>query len=339
MNALERIVIRATRTPARVVLCEGEDVRILHAASRATRDGIALITLLGPEASIHKRALQEGIPLDGIQIIDPAHSPLQPEMTGALQGLRPWTRMTHQSVMQDALHPLHFANLLVRAGHADGSVSGAVYTSPDVMRSAIRIIGRANGGSFLSSFFLMHFDKPHHPVQGGMIFADCALNIDPTEEQLANIAINAAQNAQCLLNETPRIAMLSFSTSGSARHSTVDKVIRAAQRVRQRCPELLIDEEMQLDAAIVPWVAARKAPESRVQGRANVLIFPNLDAGNIGYKMAERFGGATAIGPLLQGLKHPANDLSRGCSTDDIYYAIAVTSIQAHENLLRQTDD
>lgn len=331
MNALERIIIRATRKPARIVLCESGDARILHAASRAARDGIALVTLLGPEATIHKRALQEGIPLDGIQIIDPVRSPLQSELTDALQPLRPWTRMAPENVRHEALHPLHFANLLIRTGHADGSVSGAVYTSPDVMRSAIRIIGHATDSTLLSSFFLMHFDKPHHPVKGGMIFADCALNIDPTEEQLADIAINAAQNAQFLLNETPRIAMLSFSTSGSARHSNTEKVIRAARRVKQRCPGLLIDEDMQLDAAIVPWIAARKAPESSVQGRANVLVFPNLDAGNIGYKLAERFGGATAIGPLLQGLEHPANDLSRGCSTDDVYYAIAVTSIQAHE--------
>lgn len=331
MNALEHIVVRAKDRPARVVLCEGADPRILHAAARAMRDRTALITLLGQDADIRERARREGIPLDGIQIIDPRLSALRPELNEMLRTLRPWNRMNTDSIRHETIHPLHFANLLVRAGHMDGSVAGAVYTSPDVIRSAIRIIGRRDDGTPLSSFFLMHFDQPHHPVKGGMIFADCAVNIDPTDKQLADIAINAAQNAQFLLNKTPRVAMLSFSTAGSARNASPDKVIRAARRVKQRCPHLVIDEDTQLDAAILPWVAARKTPESRVQGRANVLIFPNLDAGNIGYKIAERFGGATAIGPLLQGLQCPANDLSRGCSIDDIYYAIAVTSIQAND--------
>lgn len=331
MNVLEHLVTRAAHQPARVVLCEGDDSRILQAASRAAHDGIAHITVLGQHDSIQKTAGDAGIALDKIHIIDPSTSPLHAELSDTLRAIRPWKRMSADRVNREALHPLNFAHLMVRTGLADGSVSGAVYSSPDVMRSAIRIIGRQGASTLLSSFFLMHFDSDHHPVHGGMIFADCALNIDPDEKQLADIAINAAQNAQFLLNETPRLAMLSFSTAGSARHMHSDKVIRAARRVKERFPDLIIDEDMQLDAAVVPWIAARKAPESRVQGRANVLIFPDLDAGNIGYKLAERFGGATAIGPLLQGLKKPANDLSRGCSADDIYYAIAVTSIQAHD--------
>lgn len=331
MNVLDQIITRAANRPARIVLCESGDARVLHAASRAMRDKIAFITLVGEHAGIEELARQENIDLDGIRIIDPVRSPLRAELGTTLKSIRPWARMTAEDVSRDAVQPLHFANLLVRTGHADGSVSGAIYTSPDVMRSAIRIIGRESDTTLLAAFFLMFFDQPHHPVQGGMIFADCALNIDPSAGQLADIAIMAAQNARFLLNDTPRIAMLSFSTAGSARHSSVDKVIQAARHVKERWPGLMIDQDMQLDAAIVPWINARKAPASCVQGRANVLVFPNLEAGNIGYKMAERFGGATAIGPLLHGLKRPANDLSRGCSADDIYYAIAVTSIQAHE--------
>lgn len=330
MNVLDQIVTRAATQPARVVLCESTDVRLLNAAARAMRDGTAHSILLGREADLRQIAQDQGIELGGIPIIDPESSPLRPELEATLSTLRPWTRMQKDEISKETLHPLHFANLMVRCGHADASVAGALYTSPDVMRSAIRIIGRAADHTLLSSFFLMHFDRPHHPVQGGMIFADCAMNIEPSADQLADIAINAAQNAQFLLNETPRVAMLSFSTAGSARHRNVDKVVQAARLIKKRWPGLMIDEDMQLDAAMVPWVAARKAPASAIEGRANVLVFPNLDAGNIGYKMAERFGGATAIGPLLQGLKRPANDLSRGCSTDDIYYAIAVSSIQAH---------
>lgn len=332
MNVLDQIVARAARQPARIVLCESQDTRVLAAAARAARDGIAHIILLGQDSVVQSQAAKNGISLENINIIDPETWPARGQLAAALQTRRPWARMSAARIQRETLHPLHFANLLVRTGHADGSVAGAVYTSPDVMRSAIRIIDRKPGESLLSSFFLMHFDGSHHPVQGGMIFADCALNIDPTEKELAEIAISAANNSRFLLQQTPRLAMLSFSTNGSARHPSTEKVIAAARRVKEQCPDLLIDEDMQLDAAIMPWIAERKAPDSVVHGCANVLIFPNLDAGNIGYKMAERFGGATAIGPLIQGLKHPANDLSRGCSADDIYYAIAVTSLQAADN-------
>lgn len=328
MNVLDQIAARAARQPARIVLCEGDDPRILHAAARATQDGIAYITLIGNTAAIRERAHQENISLDQVQIVDPNTSPLTPDLTQALLEIRSRRRTTPEKARADALHPLHFAHLMVRTGHADGSVSGAAYTSPEVIRSAIRIVGRPPGRPLLSSFFLMHFDQLHHPVRGGMIFADCGLNIDPSAEQLADIAINAVHNARCLLHETPRVAMLSFSTAGSARHPSTEKVIQAARLVRQRCPDLIIDEDVQLDAAIMPNIASIKSPDSAVKGRANVLIFPNLDAGNIGYKLAERIGGATAIGPILQGLNKPANDLSRGCSIRDVYYAIAVTVIQ-----------
>jgi len=329
MNVLDQIVARAARRPAHVVMCEGDDARVVQAAAKAVQDGIARITLVGDAAAITDRIAGEGVDRQLLDIVDPATSPLLPELMRSLQETRPRARATPEKIRADALQPLHFANLMVRTGHACGSVAGAVHTSPDVIRSAIRIIGRAPDQPVLSSLFLMHFDRPHHPVQGGMIFADCAVNIDPTDTQLADITLNAAHNARFLLGEEPRIAMLSFSTAGSARHARTEKMRRAARLVKQREPGLLIDEDMQLDAAVVPSVAARKAPGSQIRGRANVLIFPDLDAGNIGYKLAERFGGAVAIGPLLQGLRHPANDLSRGCSSRDIYYAIAVTSVQA----------
>jgi len=208
-------------------------------------------------------------------------------------------------------------------------VAGAVYTTADVVRNAIQIIGVQPSSTLVSSFFLMMLCEPFHTLKGGMIFSDCALVVDPNAEELVVIAMAAADSARDLLMEEPRVAMLSFSTSGSAHHASVDKVVAASERVKELCPHLAIDGDVQLDAAIVAEIAQRKVKGSMVKGRANVLIFPNLDAGNIGYKLAERIGGAVAIGPLLQGLRKPANDLSRGCSADDIFNVIAVTVVQA----------
>ncbi len=219
--------------------------------------------------------------------------------------------------------------MMVHLGDADGSVAGAVYTTGDVVRSAIQIIGMAPTANMVSSFFLMMLCEPFHELKGGVIFSDCGLVIDPDTEQLAQIAISAANSAQTLLNEEPRVAMLSFSTSGSARHSTVDKVVEATERVKQQHPDLCIDGDVQLDAAIVAEIAERKVHQSNTKGKANVLVFPNLEAGNIGYKLAERIGKAEAIGPILQGLAKPANDLSRGCSANDVVNVIAITVVQA----------
>ncbi|NPT58159.1 phosphate acetyltransferase [Paraburkholderia elongata] len=329
MKAINRIIERARTSPRRIVLCEAEDPRMLEAAQRATREGIARIVLVGPSAPIRAAAAEHNIELSGMELVDPATSPLGPPLAEALFALRSKKGMTPEEAKQEILKPLCFANLMVRLGHADGSVAGAVHTTADVVRTAIQIIGIHPSFKLVSSFFLMMLCEPFHTLKGGLIFSDCALVVDPDAGELAQIAMAAADSAQNLLMEEPRVAMLSFSTSGSARHAAVDKVVEATRQVTASRPHLAIDGDVQLDAALVSEIAMRKIEHSQVQGHANVLIFPSLEAGNIGYKLAERIGDAKAIGPLLQGLKKPANDLSRGCSADDIYYVIAVTAVQA----------
>lgn len=329
LKALNRIIEQARANPRRIALSEGNDSRVLEAAARATAAGIARIILVGDRTASEAAAAREGIDLSGIEFVDPANSSPLPELAELLFQLRKHKGMTREQAAEAARQPLVCANLLVKAGHADGTVSGAVHTTADVVRTAIQVIGVKPGIKLVSSFFLMMLCEPFHSLKGGLIFSDCGLVVDPDAGELSEIAITAADSARSLLMEEPRVAMLSFSTSGSARHPAVDKVIEAARRTRALRPGLIIDEDVQLDAAIVAEIASRKQPQSQVKGKANVLIFPNLEAGNIGYKLAERVGGAVAIGPLLQGLMQPANDLSRGCSVDDIFHMIAVTVVQS----------
>jgi phosphate acetyltransferase len=329
MKALHRIIEQARATPKRIVLCEGDDPRVLHAAARASQEGIAKITLVGDHAKIHALANTLEIDLDRIALLDPAESTDAELFAQELFALRSPKGMTLEQAKARILDPLCYADMMVRLGHADGSVAGAVRTTAEVVRNAIQIIGVQPSLKLVSSFFLMMLCEPFHSLKGSLIFSDCALVVDPTAEELSEIAMAAADSARQLLMEEPRVAMLSFSTGGSASHAAVDKVTAASRRVKELRPGLAIDGDVQLDAALVAEIAQRKVKGSAVKGNANVLVFPNLDAGNIGYKMAERVGGAVAIGPLLQGLQKPANDLSRGCSAEDIFNVIAVTVVQA----------
>jgi phosphate acetyltransferase len=333
MKAINRIIEQARHSPMRIVLSEAEDPRVLQAAQRASSEGIARILLVGDATRIREAAARFDVDLNGMELVDPATSALAPLYADELFALRSKKGMTLQQAQSEILNPLCFANLMVRLGHADGSVSGAVNTTADVVRNAIQIIGIAPSFELVSSFFLMMLCEPFHTLKGGLIFSDCALVVEPDAAQLAEIAMAAADSAKSLLMDEPRVAMLSFSTSGSAHHAAVDKVVNATHIVQERRPHLAIDGDVQLDAAIVSEIALRKVKHSQVEGHANVLVFPSLEAGNIGYKLAERIGGAKAIGPLLQGLRKPANDLSRGCSADDIYYVTAVTAVQAQAAL------
>lgn len=329
MKALNQILQSAKQSPRRIVLCEAQDERVLRGAVKAAEAGIARVIMVAATDTVAATVTRCGIDVSAIDVVDPASSPLTESLAQALYAMREKKGMTREQANASVREPLCFANMMVREGHADGSVAGAVNTTANVVRSAIQILGLAPGNTLVSSFFLMMLCKPFHSLKGGMIFSDCGLVIDPDAAQLTQIALAAADSAEVLLGEEARIAMLSFSTNGSAQHGNVDKVRSAAQEVKRQRPDIAIDEDVQLDAAIVADIAERKLPDSKVKGKANVLIFPSLEAGNIGYKLAERIGGADAIGPLLQGLNKPANDLSRGCSVDDIYHVIAVTTVQA----------
>lgn len=328
MKLIEHLIAAAQAQPRRIVLCEADDERILRAASQASQDGIARITLVGDTQRVGARLQELGLDQGDVQIEDPQTSAHRPALLAALLERRKDKGLTQEQAQRWLGEPLCYANMMVHAGLADGSVAGAVHSTADVVRTALQLIGKAPGAKLVSSFFIMMLCRQDHPRKGGLIFSDCGLVIDPDADQLCDIALAAADSARLLLNETPRVAMLSFSTAGSAQHERVSKVVKAARQIKAQRPDLAIDEDVQLDAALIEEVAARKLPGSAVAGKANVLIFPNLEAGNIGYKMAERLGGAIAIGPLLQGLSKPANDLSRGCSTQDIYNVIAVTGVQ-----------
>ncbi len=327
MLALDRIIDAARAAPRSIVLPEGSDPRIAAGARRAVDEGIARPILLGA----HEEVLAAlGGDARGIAIEDPATAPRGEAYAEALHLLRRAKGMDLPAARRRIREPLAYAAMMVRQGDADGTVGGAVATTAETVRAALQIIGLAPGAKIVSSFFLMILCEEYHAQKGAYVFSDCGLVIDPDAGELADIARAAAHSYTAMTGEAPRVAMLSFSTNGSARHQRVDKVVEAVRLVRQAEPDLVIEGELQFDAAFVATVgAAKTAPGSQIRGDANVFVFPNLDAANIGYKIAQRMGGAKAIGPVLQGLAKPANDLSRGCSEDDVFHMIALTCAQA----------
>lgn len=330
MSLIDEIVARAKANKQRIVLPEGTEERTLKAADKIIADEVAHIILLGKPEEIKALAEKNGLKnIDKATIIDPTNHPKKEAYANLLFELRKKKGMTEEQAAGLVENPLYLACLMIKSGDADGEIAGAQNTTGNVLRPALQIIKTAPGISVVSGAFIMFIPNKQYGENGIMVFADCAVTPNPTAEQLAQIAVSTGQTARIIAGYEPRIAMLSFSTKGSAKDEMVDKVVEATRLAKELDPTLLIDGELQADAAIVPSVGQSKAPESQIAGRATALVFPTLEVGNIAYKLVQRLAGAEAVGPILQGMAAPVNDLSRGCSVDDVYKMIAIACNQA----------
>jgi phosphate acetyltransferase len=331
MHLVDQIKEKARKNRQTVVLPESYDERMLFAAEKIVKEELARVVILGDPAKIQAEAAAKGVNLAGVELLNPADSPKLEQYVADFVELRKAKGMTPEEARALLTAPdnLYYAGMMVRNGDAGGQVAGATGTTGNVLKAAFQTVGPAKGIKTVSSFFLMVTKTASFGENGIILFADCAVNPNPDAQALAEIAVATAGNCKAFLDVDARVALLSFSTKGSASHSDCDKVLKALEIARQIKPDMQIDGELQADAALLPKVGEKKAPGSSVAGKANVLIFPDLDAGNIAYKLVERVAGAEAVGPIIQGLAKPVNDLSRGCSVDDIVNVTAITAVQA----------
>lgn len=330
MEILQQMLTRAQQHPQRIVLPEGDEPRTLEAANIILRDHVANLILVGKTEVIQKMAADNHYEyIKDATIFDPTTDPKMSEYAHLLYELRKKKGMTEEEAARKAQDPLYLGCLMIKNGDADGELAGARGTTADTIRPAFQILKTKPGVNIVSGAYLMFTKAKQFGEDGFLVFADCAVNPCPNAQELAEIAVSTAETARTLAGIEPRVAMLSFSTKGSAKHELIDKVTEATRIAHELAPELALDGELQLDSALVDTVAAIKAPQSQVAGKANVLVFPDLQAGNIGYKLVERFAGADAVGPILQGVAAPVNDLSRGCKVQDIVQMIIITANQA----------
>lgn len=331
MAFIDKIKEQAKQNKKRIVLPESMDRRTFEAAAEVLKDGIADLIIIGSKEEVEKNG--EGLDITGATIVDPATNPKTAEYIDLLVELRKAKGMTKEAATDLLMKEyMFYACIMVKAGDADGVVSGACHSTANTLKPALQIIKTKPGTKLVSAFFLMEVPNCELGENGTFVFGDCGLNQNPNPEELAAIAVSSAESFKALVGVEPKVAMLSHSTKGSAKHADIDKVAEATKLAKEMAPELNIDGELQADAAIVPSVGASKAPGSNVAGAANVLIFPDLDAGNIGYKLVQRLAKAEAYGPMCQGIAKPVNDLSRGCSAKDIVGVIAITAVQAQMN-------